>query len=133
MFLKALKVLAFLLIALSLYIYLQFFSEYIFPWNKQQAIQTTIEWSGLAPLPIDKKDIDIEKKGSPFTRQFTIEFTASQEQIESWIRNSKRLKNNIPKQKGLKKIYDIHPGEAGSLGGNVEIEGNNVKIDMSWS
>jgi hypothetical protein len=133
MFLKALKVLAFLLVALTLYIYLQFFSGYVFPWDKQEAIQTTTEWGGLAPLPAEMEEIDIEKEGSLFTRQFIIEFTASQEQIQNWIKNSKRLKNNSPEEKALKKIYNIHPGEVESFGGNVEIEGNNVKINMSWS
>jgi hypothetical protein len=33
----------------------------------------------------------------------------------------------------IKKIYDIHPGENGALGGSVEIDNNIVKINMSWS
>jgi len=133
MFIKILKILGSLFIILTLYIYLQFFSGYILPWDKEEAVQTTIKWGGLAPLPINKEDVDIEKKGSLFTRQFIIEFTASESQIKDWVKNSIRLKDNSPEKKEKKKIYDIHPGEEESFGGNVEIEGNNVKISMSWS
>lgn len=133
MFNKTLKILTSLFIILTLYIYLQFFSGYVFPWDKQEATQTITKWGGLAPLPVRMEEIYIEKKGSPFTRQFTIEFTASDKQIENWIKNSKRLKNNPPQEKASKKIYDIHPGEADSFGGNVEIEESNVKINMSRS
>lgn len=48
----------------TLYIYLQFFSGYIFPWNKKEAVQTTLEWGGLAPLPVSANDVTIEKRGS---------------------------------------------------------------------
>ena len=130
---KTLKALAAFFILFILYMYIEVFSGFVLPWDKQEAIQTTLEWGGLAPLPVPIRGIAIEKKGSPFTREFIIKFTASDKQLKDWIKKSKRLKDNIPKLQGSRRIYDIHPGEAGSFGGNVEIEGNTVIIDISWS
>jgi len=126
---------AFILLILlgAIYIYIGLFSAYVFPWDKEEALNTTLEWGGLAPLPVPLRDMDIEKKGSPFTREFIIDFKTTENQLKDWIKNSKRLKNNIPKLQGSQKTYDIRPGEEGSFGGNVKIEGNTVTIKMSWS
>lgn len=117
--------------AAALYIYLEAFSSYVFPWDKKEAVATTLTWGGLAPLPTD--DITIEEKGSMFTRQFMIEFTAGKDEIEKWIKNSKRLQNNNPTQSGSNVIYKIYPGEEGSFGGTVKVDGTKVIINMSWS
>lgn len=88
---------------------------------------------GLSELPIDAENIEIERRGSMFTRQYIIEFNSSEAEIEKWIEKSKRLKNNIPKTEGKAKVYEIYPGEEEAMGGKVKIEKDKVSINMSWS
>ena len=109
-------------------------NSYVFPWEKQNVIQTTLEWGGLYKLPSEIKNLTIEKRGNPFTRQFIIDFEVNDpNEIDLWIKQSKRLKDNFPKINSNVKIYEVYPGEQKSIGGTVEIQGEKVKINMSWS
>jgi hypothetical protein len=130
---KTIKILASLLFVLLVFGYLNFFSSIVFPWQKAEAIKTTLNWGGLAELPKEVENLSVEKSGSIFTRTFTIEFKADEKQIENWILNSKRLKKSKPKIKGVNKTYEVFPGENESLGGKVSVEKEKVTIRMSWS
>ena len=130
---KIIKILASLLFVLLVFGYFNFFSSIVFPWQKAEAIKTTLNWGGLAELPKEAENLSVEKSGSIFTRAFTIEFNADQKEIKNWILNSKRLKNNKPKVKGVNEIYEIYPGENESLGGKVSIKKGKITIRMSWS
>jgi hypothetical protein len=114
-------------------IYLNSFSNIVFPWRKDEAINTTLRWGGLYKLPEHIENFEIEQRGSAFTRQFIIKFNSDPKEIQKWILNSKRFKNNIPKINNKTKIYEIYPGENGAIGGKVEIEGTKVLINMSWN
>jgi len=114
-------------------IYLNFFSNIVFPWQKKDAIETSLNWGGLSNLPSSIGNIDVEQKGSMFTRQFIVKFYSDQKDIQNWITNSKRLKSKVPKINNKTKVYEIYPGENGALGGKVEIEGTKVLINMSWN
>ena len=114
-------------------IYLNFFSNIVFPWRKDEAINTTLSWGGLYKLPEHTENLEIEQRGSAFTRQFIIKFSSDPKEIQKWILKSKRLKNNIPKINYRTKIYEIYPGENDAKGGKVEIEGIKVLINISWS
>ncbi|WP_179007485.1 hypothetical protein [Winogradskyella forsetii] len=109
-------------------------NAYVLPWEKEEAIQATLEMGGLNELPSGIKNLQIDKRGTIFTRQFIIEleFEDSKE-IDNWIKQSKRLKNNVPKIKDNIKTYEIFPGENDAYGGKVEIQDKKVRIDMSWS
>ena len=127
------KIIGSLLFAFLLFAYLNFFSSFVFPWQKMDAIQTTLTWGGLADLPKVTENLTVEKDGGIFTRSFKIQFKANQSEINSWISKSKRLKDNLPKVKGERKVFDIYPGEKESFGGNVTVEKGMVTIRMSWS
>ena len=116
-----------------IFVYINYLSNVVMPWQKEEIINTTLSWSGLNKFPEKAKIIDIQKKGSLFSRQFVIEFNVQKKEIQKWKNSSKRLKNNIPKIDGATELYTIYPGENGSLGGKVEIKEDNVKITMSWS
>ena len=103
-----------------------YFSNIVFPWQREESIKATIEMGGLSQLPKNIENVEIDKRGSMFTRQFIIEFDSNAIEIQKWIQNSKRLKNNIPKIKGQTKVYEIYPGEDGAMGGKVEINNNKV-------
>lgn len=125
-------VLVTLFTCLILFFYIS--NSYVLPWEKEEVIETTLEWGGLNELPKDIKNLKIDKRGSIFTRQFIIEFEVNHlKQINDWIHKSKRLKNNTPTIKEDKRIFLIYPGEQGANGGKVEIYGKEVKINMSWS
>lgn len=103
------------------------------PWQKEGAIECILIWGGLHEIPKDAEITSLRKYGSMFTRQFKIEFTSSPSEIKKWILESKRLKNNKPEIENGNKVYNIHPGELNSYGGEVKIKGNTVFISMSWS
>lgn len=129
---RIIKILIGLFFLIIIWLYIS--NEYILPWEKKEVIQTTLEWGGLDKLPNEIENIKIDKRGSFFTRQFIIEFEVhDSDKIEDWIKKSKRLKDNTPKLKGDTKIYEIYPGENDSYGGEVEVLGKKVRIDMSWS
>ena len=128
-----LKISSLIFVIILALIYLNFFSNIVFSWKKKDAIETTQNWGGLSNLPSSIENIKVEQKGSMFTRQFIVEFNANPKEIQKWIINSKRLKNNIPKINYKTEIYEIHPGEKGAFGGKVEIEGTKVLINMSWN
>ena len=133
MIIRIIKFFSIFTILAIIFVYVNYFSNFVLPWQKKEIIETTLFWSGLNKFPENAEIIDIEKKGSLFTRQFIIEFKAEKEEIEKWKNSSKRLKNNIPKINGKTELYKISPGENGAIGGKVEIEENNVIINISWS
>jgi len=115
-------------------IYINYFSPFVMPWQREDAIKSALSWGQLEKLPENAEIIDMEKRGSIFTRQFIIEFESSELEIKKWILKSKGFKNNIPKTIKNTKIYLIYPKEdLQSSGGKVEITGNRVLMNMSWS
>jgi hypothetical protein len=97
MIIRIIKFFSIFTILAIIFVYVNYFSNFVLPWQKKEIIETTLFWSGLNKFPENAEIIDIEKKGSLFTRQFIIEFKAEKEEIEKWKNSSKRLKNNIPK------------------------------------
>lgn len=114
-------------------VYINYFSSFVMPWQKEDAIKCALSWGQLEKLPQNAEIIDMEKRGSIFTRQFIIEFESSESEIKKWMLRSKGFKNVIPKTLKNTKTYEIHPKELESYGGKVEITGNKVLINMSWS
>ncbi|WP_289658685.1 hypothetical protein [Flavobacterium panacagri] len=112
--------------------YINFFSPFVMPWYREEAIEATLSWGELQKLPKDADITHLEKRGSMFTRQFIIEFTCSDSQIKKWMQESKGFKNSKIKVKDGTIIYEIHP-KKGAYGGRVKINGNRVVIDMIWS
>ncbi|HQF47349.1 MAG TPA: hypothetical protein PLO52_04455 [Flavobacterium alvei] len=128
--LKISSLIVVIIIALT---YLNFFSNIVFPSRKDEAIITTLSWGGLNKLPEHIKNLEIEQRGSAFTRKFIIKFSCNEKEIQNWVTNCERLKNNIPKINNKTKVYEIYPGENGAIGGKVEIEETKVLINMSWN
>lgn len=109
-------------------------NTYVMPWEKNEIIQTTLGWGGLANLPDGTNNLKVEKKGNLFTREFLIEFEVDNiSEIQDWIQKSKRLNQNTPKLREQTRVYEIYPGEKNSMGGKVEILENKIRINMSWS
>ncbi|WPO77704.1 hypothetical protein [Flavobacterium sp. KACC 22761] len=130
---KIIKVIAVILFLGISFFYISCFSSIVMPWQKEEAIEAALSWGQLEKLPDDAEFIHIEKRGSMFTRQFIIEFTSSESQIKKWMLKSKGFKKSTLEIKNKTKIFQIHPKELQSYGGKVEITGNKVLINMSWS
>ena len=118
---------------LILLCYTLLFSNYVFPWQKKNAIETTLVWSGIVSLPVNYDEVTVTQEGSVFTRQFVLEFETSKENIEKWVKTDKGFKNVSFTTKYNRTIYDFHPGKESSYGGTVTIQNNKVLINMSWS
>lgn len=58
------------------------------PLDQESAIDTTQEWARLADFPPSTRNVQIDTKGSMFSREFIIEFEASPEDIAQWLRDS---------------------------------------------
>lgn len=130
---KIVKIISILFLCGIFSLYLNYFSSFVMPWQKEDAIKCALTWGQLEKLPKNAEIISMEKRGSIFTRQFIIEFESSESEIKKWMQESKGFQNNIPEIKENTKIYEIHPKSLQSYGGRVEITGNKVLINMSWS
>ncbi|MEO0768151.1 MAG: hypothetical protein AAFY72_01760 [Cyanobacteria bacterium J06649_4] len=53
--------------------------------NRQSAINTSLAWTLMSPLPESAEQIDVEVGGSMFTREFKVEFRASEADIKDWL------------------------------------------------
>lgn len=130
---KAIKIIFALLLLGMFFLYINYFSSFVMPWQRDEAIQSALEWGQLDKLPPDAEIISLEKRGSIFTRQFIIEVESSEIEIKNWMMKSKGFKNIQPKVKNETKTYEIHIRESKAYGGKVEIKGNKVLVNMSWS
>lgn len=53
--------------------------------ERQSAIKAGLDWTKMLPLPESAENIDVDVRGSIFTRELEIEFQASEEDIKSWL------------------------------------------------
>lgn len=127
------KIFAALLFLSMLFLYINYFSSFVMPWQKEAAIKSALSWGQLSELPKDAEITHMEKRGSAFTRQYIIEFKSSESEIKKWILESKGFKNNKPKIINGTRVYEIHPKGFNPYGGKVKIKENVVYINMSWS
>ncbi len=130
---KIVKIFSILVLLGMFFLYIIYFSPFVMPWQKEEAIKCALSWGQLEKLPDNAEILSMEKRGSIFTRQFIIEFESSEPEIKKWMEKSKGFENNIPKIRKNTKVYEIHPKSLQSYGGKVEITGNKVIINMSWS
>lgn len=126
-----------ILIVFTLFIGLfvfSYFANIVMPWQRAEAIEAALDWGGLHDLPESADIISIDTEGSMFTREFIIEFSCDQTELQNWVEKS-GLNNleRIKEENGVR-VYQV-PGQSGSIGGKVYIDVNKsyVIIDMSWS
>jgi len=121
----------------------------VFPpdWHKFDA---ALDMGGLASLPEQASDCQIETSGSMFTRSFNFTFSAPNEEIKKWFQNSPGLSGIVPSVPsniwGAQHGPTWYPATIGSLsyyrytlpnGGYGEIlvdeENGKVFAYVSWS
>lgn len=126
-----------LLVTLTLFfglIVYPYFANIVMPWQRSSAIESAIEWGGLAELPVSQWQADIDTEGGIFTRTFMIGFECSKAEIEKWIKESYGIRDVIPTKEVNLWVYRS-VGYENSIGGTVAInyETGRVYITMSWS
>ena len=103
--------------------------------NQTSAINATLEWARLAPLPSDAVNVNIQVKGGMFTRGFVVEFSASKESIAEWLSISPGTMDIQPQktQQG-DYVYGIKPGGGAQFAELILFEdGQQVRITTYWS
>lgn len=102
--------------------------------DNSEEIQITREWANLAPLP-EATDLKVETKGSSFTREFIVTFTAKSDDIKKWIATSPGTKDVSPtKNDKGELVYRIKPaGRAQFAEVTISADGTKVKIRTYWS
>ena len=103
--------------------------------NRQSAIDSTLEWSRLAPFPKKVNSFKIETEGSMFSRAFRISFQADSDTIQQWLRASPGIQDaSITIDDGKIRKYEIKPG-GGAQHAEVmlNIQENLVRIYTYWS
>lgn len=103
-------------------------------YDRNEIISGTQEWANRAPFPEDAKIVSIEKKGSAFTREFVIKFTASEEDIQKWLNDSPGTSSISPEANDDIEKYSIEP-EGGAQFAEVIYNRttNEVTIRVYWS
>lgn len=104
------------------------------PLNRSSAIQKATSWARLEPLPASAKHIDIDVKGSSFTREFVITFQAPAEDILCWLAASPGTDGFEPTP-GTTSAHRIKPTGEGATFARVVVfeDGETVKIRAYWS
>jgi hypothetical protein len=75
------------------------------------AVDTALTWARLDELPASAVDVEIDARGSRFTRQFTITFRADPDEIDQWLQSSPGIDNANREAAGPIVTYLIEPGD----------------------
>ena len=105
------------------------------PFHRASALRVTCEWARLDPIPRSATNIRFASKGSMFTREFDVSFSAPPEDIERWIDHSPGTSSSTPTiNKNGTAIYAIVPdGGAAFAEVRVSKNGGIVRIHTYWS
>lgn len=102
--------------------------------NRLSAINAATKWARLAPLPASAKNVQVETKGTMFTRQFVITFDAPPAVIQQWIAASPGPSSATQSIAGSVTTYAITPGGGAQFAEvKVDLNANRVVIRTYWS
>jgi len=102
--------------------------------NDKSAIQTSLEWSRMAPLPEGAQDIRVSSSGSSFTREFSVSFKATATEIEAWLSKSPGAQDATVVKESNITIYSINPGGGAQFAEvKVNLSSLIVQIRTYWS
>ena len=102
-------------------------------YDQQSALSAALAWGNLASLP-PHNDLKIEKTGSAMTREFTITFSASKQDIRAWLKQSVGTAEVTPQIDGDIEKYAIKPAQGAQFAEvlfNTKL--NIVTIHVYWS
>jgi hypothetical protein len=103
--------------------------------DRQSAIQTTIAWARLAPLPTSAHDVSVAASGGAFSRSFDLSFRAPASDIREWLRKSPGVAGAVgePAPSGAL-TYRIAPGGGAQVARlAVDYAKERVTVHVEWS
>ena len=106
------------------------------PMARNSALSTAREWARVADFPVSASSVEIEVRGSSFTREFIVTFDAPAGDVEQWVKDSPGL-SSVASPRILddgSTLYEIVPG-GGAQFAEVAISasGERVRIRVYWS
>ncbi len=102
--------------------------------NRQSAIRAATTWARLAPLPPSAQNVQVDVKGSMFTREFVITFDAPSPVIQQWLAASPGPASATQRTVGSITTYAITPGGGAQFAEvKVDSSANRVVIRTYWS
>ena len=101
--------------------------------QRKQAMDLTLAWGRLAPLPTSAQELTITTEGGMFTRSFRTHFKAPRADLETWIRISPGLVSAESTYADGKRKYVIKPGEGANRAEVIIGDDGSVEIYTSWS
>jgi len=120
-------------LSFALLVYMYFFSETLH--DKASAIDCTLTWGRLEPIPASAQQFKITKHGSAFTRGFRASFNAPAADIEDWLQRSPGAREAIltTPSPGIRH-FKIKPGDGAEFAEvKVDDTQNRVFIHVYWS
>ncbi len=101
----------------------------------QSALECTLEWGHLSPLPPSAQELSINIEGGLFARSFRVSFTAPSADIERWLQASPGTRETLPTtpSPGIRHFQIAPGGCANRAEVSVEETTNRVSIYVSWS
>jgi hypothetical protein len=63
-------------------------TDLVFRASDTDALATASTWARLAPLPASARNLHVDVKGSMFTREFVVTFTAPPHDVRQWLKGS---------------------------------------------
>ena len=102
--------------------------------KQKEMMALVLEWGRLSPFPASATNISVITEGGSFTRSFRASFTASKQDIESWIKDSPGLNETTPDELSDNKVQYIIAPSGGANRAEVTIDYglNQVEIYVSW-
>jgi hypothetical protein len=101
-----------------------------------------LAWSGISAIPTWAKEVSVETNGNSFSREFTMMFSGTAEEIDQWIAEEpvfktaekKDIQSSDVSQKGSVETYILVP-QSGAGYAEVVIDRSvgRVKIRVYWS
>jgi hypothetical protein len=103
--------------------------------NQTSAVATARKWARLAPLPRNALDLSVKVSGSPFSREFAIEFRAPSAEVRRWLRDSPGTRDATPALGPDGSVtYSITPGGGAQFAEVIVSDGGTrVRIHTYWS
>jgi hypothetical protein len=103
--------------------------------NRASAIDCTLEWGRLAPLPPSAQQLTVTTHGSMFSREFRTNFVAPPEDIEEWVQCSPGTREAVvtTPSPGVRH-FQIKPGGGAEFAEvTVDDTQHSVSIRVYWS
>src|SRR4051812_26626199 len=77
---------------------------------RNSAIETSLTWARVAPIPESAHDRHVTTKGNMFTREYIITFTAPPNNVRQWLMASPGPSSAKQSLDGAITVYAISPG-----------------------